>query len=352
LTITDIIKEGDADREDFGELPIGTGPFKFVSREGDRITVDANADCWRGAPKLAEVVFEYIPDADVRLAALQTGEAQLIDRVTMDQKAIIEADPNLKVIEAATWETTQINTRPMTSEFFLQNTDEQNLLIRQALFHAIDRETIHETILGGLGTVCSGPTSSNLMDFSDFAPYDYDPDRAKALLAEAGYPDGFSGLTMYSSDGWWPKTKEIAEAVVGYWAEIGVEVELVVEELGALAGRVFDNSGDFVHFGSVEVRGDPCGYNGHIYSGEDTTGWHFTGYTSDEANELTRTCRSTQDEVGRLKAAKALDHFIWDNAYYISLFETGQLLGTVSDLTGFEPSPGLVRWFGDTSLAE
>ena len=352
LAITDVIKEGDAERSDFAEVPIGTGPFTFVERQGDKITVEANMDYWQGPPKLAEITFEYIPDANVRLTALQTGEAQLIDNLQVDQIAVVATDPNLRVIQGDTWQTTYIDFRNTTSEFFKKNTEEQNLLIRQALFHAIDRDTIQKTILQGLGKVSSGPTTSNLMDFGDFAPYDYNPEKAKELLAQAGYPDGFSGVTLYTSEGVWPKTKEVAEAVVNYWLAVGVDVKLEVLEVGALVGHIFDNSGDMIHFGAVITNGDACGIDGHIYSGEGGTGWYFTGYTSDEANELVIACRTTMDQEGFLAAAKALDKFVWDNALYISLFESFQLLGASANLQGFAPNPGLVRNLYTASLTQ
>jgi peptide/nickel transport system substrate-binding protein len=352
LSVTDVVKDGDADREDFAERPIGTGPFTFVEREGDRITVQANMDYWMGPPRLAEIIFEYIPDANVRLTALQTGEAQLIDNLQVDQIPVIAIDPNLQVIEGDTWQTTYINFRNTTSDFFTQNTEEQNLLIRQALFHAIDRDTIQQTILSGLGAVSTGPTTSNLMDFSDFMVYDYNPEKAKELLAEAGYPDGFSGVSLYTSEGQWPKSKEIAEAIVNNWAEIGVDVDLQVLEVGALVGHIIDNTGDMVHFGAVITNGDPAGIDGHIYSGEGTTGWAFTGYTSDEANELVLAARTAVDHDEFIEAAKAVDRYVWDNALYISLFESFQLLGASADLQGFTPDPGLVRNLYTASLGD
>lgn len=352
LSVTDVVKDGDADRPDFKEVPIGTGPFKFVDREGDRITVEANMDYWQGPPKLAEIIFEYIPDPNVRLTALQTGEAQLIDNLQVDQIPVVAVDPNLKVIEGDTWQTTYIDFRNTTSPFFSKNTEEQNKLIRQALFYAIDRDTIQKTILSGLGAVSIGPTTSNLMDFSDFMTYNYDPDKAKELLAEAGYPDGFSGITLYTSDGQWPKTKEVAEAIVNYWSEIGVDVELQVLEVGALVGHIFDNTGDMIHFGAVITNGDPAGIDGHIYSGDGGTGWAFTGYTSDEANALVLAARTAVDHDEFVAAAKAVDRYVWDNALYISLFESFQLLGASADLQGFTPDPGLVRNLYTASLTQ
>jgi len=122
----------------------GTGPFKFMKYEGETITYEANMDYWMGPPRLKEFIMAYAGDPGTRLAALQTGEADVIDRVPADHVATIEADPNLKLVTSQSTELTYLNFKVARNEFTA------NKLIRQAFAHCIDSKGIVEGIIGPL----------------------------------------------------------------------------------------------------------------------------------------------------------------------------------------------------------
>lgn len=235
---------------------IGTGAFKWVSYEGEEagVKLEANPDYWGGAPHIAEYVFRFVGDSQTRLAALQAGQAQIIDRVEPDQIALVEADPNLAIQRVNTveskWLTFRVANEPMN-----------NPKLRQAIAHAIDVPSIIEFIMLGSGQENSSFLTSSHM-FAGQSPLfpTYDPEKAAALLAEAGYPggEGLRELTYYVSVGFYPKTKEYGQFIVQNLADIGIRVNLQTLEVAKYNQMLFDpKAGDLFDHGWFIATTDP-----------------------------------------------------------------------------------------------
>ena len=206
---------------------VGTGPFKFVEWiEGERLVLERNDDYWKGPAQVEEVVFRGITEPTARVAELQAGTIDIGVLLSADDLQTVENDPNLKA---------EIPETELNVGYIGINQDHEaldNVLVRQAIAHAIDREAIVEAFYGGLGKVATSFIPSTMFGQGSGWPYDYDPERARELLAEAGYADGFSTEFWYMpvSRPYYPAPQPIAETIATYLADVGIEVELMTED--------------------------------------------------------------------------------------------------------------------------
>jgi ABC-type transport system substrate-binding protein len=180
--------------EDYG-LPsngaVGTGPFKFVEWvEGDHITVEANADYWGGAPTVDQIVFRVIADDSARFLALQAGDIHGFEQAVVEDLVTAEAADDLYVM-----------TRPALNTGYLafsyKIVEFQDVRVREALAHAINREGLIENFYGAYGEAAVNFLPPLIWGHNyDIVDWTYDPDLARELLAEAGFPDGIYQVTI------------------------------------------------------------------------------------------------------------------------------------------------------------
>ena len=201
---------------DFGENPVGTGPYEFVEwQRGTKISARAYADYWGEAPEIDEFSVDVIPDAQTALSALQAGEVDLVLDILPEQRDLA---PESVSVPATEFSYIAFNTHIPELE---------DPRVRVAMNLAIDKELIAETIYGGEAAPQPGQmlTEDMLGYNADLEAFPYDPDEARDLLADAGYPDGFA-ITLNVPIGRYSKLEEAAEVVAGQLAEVGIEAEL------------------------------------------------------------------------------------------------------------------------------
>ncbi|MGB2964599.1 MAG: ABC transporter substrate-binding protein [Anaerolineales bacterium] len=180
--------------EDYG-LPsngaVGTGPFKFVEWiEGDHITVEANADYWGGAPSVNQVVFRVIADDSARFLALQAGDIDALEQAVVEDLTAAEADDAFYILARPGLNTGYLSFSYKIVEF-------QDVRVREALAHAINRQGLVENFLGKYGEVATNFLPPLIWGHNDnIEDWTYDPELSKQLLAEAGFPDGLSEVTI------------------------------------------------------------------------------------------------------------------------------------------------------------
>jgi peptide/nickel transport system substrate-binding protein len=210
----------------FARNPIGTGPFRFVSRSsGDRILYAANPDYWRvGYPKVAELEFRVIPDASTRLAAIQTGEIHIANRLTPDQARALQGARGVEVVSYLNDRAYYVGFKNVGAGV---GTPLEDARVRQALNYGSDRFGIIAAIFAGEAQPIPGfVIEGNLgYDAATMPPFPYDPARARALLAEAGYPNGFSISMGCPADGY-VNINEVCLALQRSLARIGVDVNV------------------------------------------------------------------------------------------------------------------------------
>jgi peptide/nickel transport system substrate-binding protein len=229
LTVVDILppkyltEKGD---REFAAGPVGTGPFRFKSWiKQDHLALTANPTYWRGKPALDEVVFRSIPEDSTRVAGVETGELDVALLIPPEQVGRLKAKgANVQSVNQG--QGMVINFRATVEPF-------KNKKVRQALNYAVDKEAILKNLLLGYGRILDGQVvGPDGFGYNPaLKPYPYDPKRARQLLTEAGYPNGFT-VKFHGSVGRYTKDKEIEEAVIGQLAEIGVTAQLEILEAG------------------------------------------------------------------------------------------------------------------------
>lgn len=236
--------------EDYGTPAVGcvgTGPFKFVEWvEGDHITVDAYDEYWGGRPKIDRIIWRVIPDDSARYLALKAGDIHALEQAVVEDLADAEADPNLYVLTRPALNTAYLAFNYRIVEF-------QDRKVREAVAHAINKAALVENFYGAYGQVAKTFLPPMVWGYNDaIEDYAYDPDLSKQLLAEAGFPDGLSEVTIaediLDADGnvvytagqkipltlyympvtrfYYPSPKEIAEAMAADLANAGFNVTL------------------------------------------------------------------------------------------------------------------------------
>ena len=203
----------------FKRHPVGLGPYRFVrSSPGVELVLEANERYWRKVPSIKTIIFKGVPERATRLAMLKTGEADIAYLMIGDEGAAVKADPNLKLastIPPAVWYLEFPEQWDAKSPWHDQR-------VRLAANLAIDRQAINEAERMGLGR----PTGSIIPRSMEFAlplePVPYDPVRAKRLLAEAGYPNGFDAGDFNPA----PPFYTMAEAIGNYLAAIGIRTQM------------------------------------------------------------------------------------------------------------------------------
>lgn len=227
---------------EFAQNPIGSGPFKFVEYVIDSHTIfEANPDYWDGSPKgkplVAEVIMRVIPEPTTRVSELVTGGVDLIAAVPLDQRSVV-TDAGMTNISYADGRVAvaRINSSNIgvsaeaaegeSARGFEALTD---VRVRQALNYAVDRQTIIDALLGGTATPLGQPFVPGGFGYNpNNEAYPYDPDKARELLAEAGYGDGLNiKLTAQNTI-----LSDVLTALVDYFADVGVTAELEVIEPG------------------------------------------------------------------------------------------------------------------------
>ncbi len=204
--------------------PVGTGPFKFVEWvQGDRIVLEAFEDYWdEGLPKLAKVTFRPIPEEATRIAAVQTGEIHIANRLPAEEAQRLLGAPGVTIVRYPVDRVFYIAFNNLTSGV---GTPIENQLVRQAMNYAVDRQAIIDALFNGYADLAVGFTTANNLGYDDsLEPYLYDPDKARELLAEAGYPDGFE-IGFACPTGAYTNFEQVCEAVGGYLNEVGITFE-------------------------------------------------------------------------------------------------------------------------------
>ncbi len=213
--------------------PIGTGPYTLKEwvRE-EHVTLAARDDYWRGRAAIDEVVFRPIPEDATRMAELQAGGVDLIVNVPPDSVPALEAEDNLVVKSVPSTRGVMV----IIETGVEGPLDMSHPKVRQAMNYAIDRQSIIEYILGGYGIELATVAPDYFLGYDPAVePYPYDPEKAKELLAEAGYPDGFEIKDFRVGRGRFPRNVEVAQAIVDQLGQVGIDVTLNAMEFGVWA---------------------------------------------------------------------------------------------------------------------
>lgn len=326
-------------------FPNGTGPFRLVSDEQNVKTMEANPDYWGGAPQISTLVWEYIQDGQTRLNAFLAGQAQAIDRVAPEHFPILEASPDVTLVSTTGFENVNLWMRQDAPAPW----DPANVKLRQAVAWAIDREALVANLVGGASEVAYSHIPNDAVYATPQEPvYGFDPEQAKALLAEAGFAEGGPELPLWGVTGFLPRGKEVAEAIAANLTEVGFQVQLQVTDIAGLIDALFseDKQGLFFHV-SWSSNGDPHGALATLYKSPGA----WVGIHDATVDELIDKGAATIDPEARGEVYGELQAYLWENVIHVPLYNSDFTVGMTSRLSGVTVLPNFDTVFKGATLA-
>jgi len=306
--------------------PVGTGPFMFKEWvPGSKMVMVRNDDYWGPKPALEEVTFRAIPDDAARVVALETGEVHVAVRIPPFDIPRLKANPKIIIDNTASVRTIYMGLNNTQAPL----TDKR---VRQALNYAVNKEAIVKHILGGIGRVSDAPISPGIFGYTPIKTYEYNVEKAKALLAEAGFPKGFE-ITLHPAVGRYYMDVSVATAVAADLLKVGVKAEIKMMEWGTYLPFVLRDREVAEHkifmLGWGCVTGDAdYGLYALFHSGE----WPKKGnaaafYKNENVDSLLEAARRTAKPEERKRLYKDAMNIINDDAPWIFLHSESQITG-------------------------
>jgi peptide/nickel transport system substrate-binding protein len=330
--LTAILPHQAGARPDFLQKPIGTGPFKFVEYvKGDRFIADRFDGYWNGRPKAARVHWRIIPEASARVAALEAGEIDLIpDGIPPEEIARIKGTRGITVQEIGSVETRFLvlnNAKPPFND----------KRVRQAIWYALDVKGIVEGIMLNSVGVQRAPMSSHTFGYpaQPLPPHEYNPEKAKQLLREAGLPNGFTAEYLVYSNNVYAKDDEVAQAIQAQLGAVGIKININMLEIATALAKV--------QRGEFEISKQGCAAASADFS--LCAGIHYMGpsarnrYNNPRVNELLAQGLAASDPQTRLKAYEEVGKILAEDAPNVWLFDNRYSIGVGPRLQGVTIHP-------------
>ena len=311
----------ESSEDDFVNNPIGTGPYKFVSRaKGSNIKLEANEDYYRGAPEIREVTFEVIPDSSTKAIALQTGEVNFaeIDSATKPQ---LEANPAITIAEVPT----------SAFSYIAMNTEKEpfnDVKVRQAINYAIDRDNLVAVCYDGEAEVNSNICAKERFGYSDDQfQYTYDPEKAKELLAEAGIETPYDLGEILVAE----KYSNLATVIQNDLKTVGLDVTISVKEFNSYISDLQNGSYGITAL-NMTLEGDTQTLEMAFTS--DYIGIaNNARYSDEEMDKLFEQARTETDNDKRAEIFNEIFTKAQDEAIYAVMCNPMTLYAYNSDLT-------------------
>ena len=284
--------------EGFGENPVGTGPFKFVQWDrNDKIVLAANETHWAGRPALDGLIFRSIPNNAVRLMELQEGNLHVMDLPDPDEISLVQGDPQFELLM-------QLSLNVGYLAMNMEKPPFDNLKVRLAINHAINKIQIVEHLYQGFGIPAKNPIPPPLWGYDDsIEDYEYNPELAKQLLTEAGYPDGFE-TTLWALPvprPYIPDGMALAEAIRADLRNIGIEANIVTDDWAGYLERTEVGEHDMAMLGWIADVADPDNFFYSLLSipAAEKPAYNIAFYRSTEMQDVLERARTTTDQEVR-----------------------------------------------------
>ena len=329
---------------DFRHHPVGTGPFRFVEwRRDERLVLARNDDYWGVLPRIRKLIFTPVADPSIRFFELRRGAIHGFDNVSPEFTTRIASLPDLQLL-----------TRPgMNVGYLAMNMDKppfDNRPVRLAVNHAVDRQSLVDNFYEGLALVAKNPIPPMVWGYNDeIEPYRHDPGRARELLAQAGFPEGFDTelWTMPIPRPYMPQPEKIATAIQADLSVVGIRAEIVRMEWGAYLDKVFDGQHSMALLGWTGDNGDPDNF---LYVLLDKTAavkpaQNVAFYRSEALHEILVRARRITDRETRTRLYRRAQEIIHHDAPWVPLVHAPETAAFRADVRGFQLHPGGYKWF-------
>jgi len=323
-----------------GSKAVGTGPYKLAEyKSGEYVIQTKNSEWWGGALKGEDQIkWTWTAEPSVMNMALQTGDADVINPFPAAFATQVKANPEMKLSttdgSAVFWVSLNTKLKPL-----------DDVRVRQALNYATDRDGIVKAFMNGFATPANSPLAPVTPGYDkSLSPYTYDVEKAKQLLKEAGYPDGFAMSTIVQE-----QEARIGELLQAMWAKAGVKLEVRKMEGGVWskaafqdpAGKEKDNIGSSIASWSSGVNGADLQFRPLYYSKSASPAGANLGFFADaKLDELIDKAASTLDEKARNAIYVDAQKLVNDQAPHVLLYTKQDLFATRASVKGAWVIPG------------
>jgi peptide/nickel transport system substrate-binding protein len=321
----------------FREHPVGTGPFKFVEwKQNDRIVLEKNPDYWqKGLPKLNKIIFRVIPENTARLNALANGEIDVMDGLNNSDEATVAANKNLQIIKRPSMNVGYLGFTVTRKPF-------DNKLVRQALSYAIDKKAIIKAFYGGQAIPAKNPMPPSIEGYNDsIQDYPYDLTKAKQLLTQAGYPNGFSMdlWAMPVARPYMPEGMKVAEVIQESLSKIGVKAKIQSVDWATYLDKAAKGDFDAYMLGWTGDNGDADNFLYALLDKDSIGSNNYSRYSNDQVHNLLIKAQQESDQAKRNDLYKQAQVIIHDDAPWVPLVHSTPLLAASKDVVNYVPHP-------------
>jgi len=306
------------------EKPIGTGPFRFVEwRRDERLVLERNPDYWQGPADASKVTFRFIPEFSARMAALLSGEIDIMKDVPPHAVEAIEKSGRATLRATVS---SRINYLALVN---LKPGPMQDLRVRRAMNHAVDVEELIKQVLKGRASRMCGPLAPANVDYSPAECYKYDPARAQALFKEAGVDPTKLALTLDTPSGRYPLDKDVSLAIAAQLQRLGIKTNVVVNEWGTHLDKIKNrNTGDMFFLGwGPALYGEATMHP--LFLADQTYSSYGNNKTLDE--KIAR-AQTLLEPKARAAAYAELQRLVRDEAPWVFLWQQHDLYGVTKQI--------------------
>lgn len=333
-------------KKDFGRSPVGSGPFVFsMWKEKQAIVLTSNKDYWGDAPKINKLIFRAIPDNQSRTMELLASKIHVMDNPNAGDIDILRKRLGAKV---------KFSKQPGFNIGYLALNNSRkpfdNVLVRRAISHAINKEAIIKTVYSNFASVANNPIPPTLWSYAkDIKGYEYSPKKAKALLKEAGLDQGFETTlwAMPNPRPYMPNGRKVAEAIQGDLAKVGIKAKIVSYDWGTYLDRTQKGEHDMALLGWTGDIGDPDNFLYVLLDKDNAVApaQNISFYKGEELHKILKTARVESDRSKRVELYQQAQKIIHKEAPMVPLAHSIDVVPMLSSVNGFVMEPTGTRRF-------
>jgi peptide/nickel transport system substrate-binding protein len=331
--------------------PVGSGPFKFVRWDkNQKIVLAANDKYWGEQAKVATLIFRSIPDNSTRVQEMMAGKLHVMDNPDPNSVAALEARMGSKV--------KMEKMAGFNVGFLSINTEKKpfdNVLVRRALAHAINKKAIIDTVYNGYAVEAKNPLPPTSWGYNDTVEgYEYNPEKAKVLLKEAGLASGFE-TTLFAMPvprNYMPNGRKAAESIQSDLAKVGVKINIVSYDWATYLKMVSNGEHELAILGWSGDIGDPDNFLFTLLDKDNAKkpGTNRSFYKGEELHQVLTKAQEITDQKGREKLYLEAQKIIMRDVPMIPLAHSTQVVPVAGNVVGFQMDPTGRRKFSSVSI--
>lgn len=327
---TAIEEEGDH----FGEKPVGTGPFKFVSwKRNNTIELEKNPNYWqKGYPKVSKLIYRTLPDNSARLNSLVTGEIDIADGLSPSDHTRIEQDQNLQLLKRPSFNVGYLGMTMIQKPF-----DDKK--VREAVSMAVDRQAIVNSFFEGFATEAKNPLQPTALGYNENTqPYQFDVEKAKSLLKESSYDGKEVELwAMPVPRPYMPDGQKVAEAIQKNLETIGMKTKIVTYEWATYLEKTRKGEAQLFLLGGTSDNGDPDNLLSLFFY--DSGALNNSQLHDEKIQKWLAEVRSTTDRTKREQIYADIQNRLRDIIPVLPLVHSTPIVGARSNVENYHPHP-------------